>query len=143
MKTTLIIGADHAGFALKERLVAELQERGFGMIDATPTFVQADDYPDIGMRVARLAAKKHLYAVLVCRSGVGMAIAANRIKGARAFVGHDTAEIKRARNDDHANILAIGAGRTSFPMALGMIRVFLGTKASKASRHLRRVKKLG
>jgi ribose 5-phosphate isomerase B len=144
MKPSIIIGADHAGFALKERLVHELCRRKFVVEDTTPEFKEGDDYPPIGQRVAKEVNKyKNSVGILICKSGVGMAISANRIKGARAMVGHDGHEIKLARIDDDINILCISGWKTSTPMAMGMIKIFLNTKTSKSARHVRRVKQLG
>jgi len=140
---TIIIGADHAGFKLKERLKRELERLQFKVEDLTPQFKKGDDYPPIGMALARRVVKTKHNGVLVCGSGVGMTIAANRIKGARAVLGHDATEIERARKDDDVNILALSGWKTTLAMALGMVKVFMKTTASKMPRHRRRVKQLG
>lgn len=145
MKRTIILGADHAGFALKVRIGEELKRRGFSVEDLSPTFKEGDDYPRIGRRVAKhvVTSKDKALGILVCGSGVGMVIAANRVKGARASVGHDAREVIRGREDDHTNILALSGWKTSLPMAMGMITAFTKTSPSKAKRHVRRVKELG
>lgn len=142
-KPTLIIGADHAGFALKEKLVHELCRRGFIVEDTTPTFIDGDDYPSIGKDVAQIISeKKDLRGILICGSGTGMTIAANRIKGARAVLGHDIEEIEKARIDNEVNILCLSGWNTKVPNALKLIDAFIKTKTSKSARHARRVKKL-
>lgn len=143
MKTTLVIGADHAGFALKEKLVHELCKKGHIVEDVTPAFVEGDDFPDIGKGVAQIiASKKQERGILVCGSGVGMTIAANRVKGARAMLAHDAKEVEKACIDDMVNILCFNGRSIKPAIALKLIDTFLKTKPSKAARHIRRVKKL-
>lgn len=144
MKQTIIIGADHAGFALKEKLVQELCKKGYDVEDLTPSFNEGDDYPAIGRDVAEtVASKKDGKGILVCGSGIGMTIAANRINGARAILAHDVKEVEKARIDDMVNILCFSGWNLKLANALKLIEVFLKTKPSKAARHLRRVKQLG
>lgn len=142
-KPHIILGADHAGFKLKERLKEALETKGAIVEDLTPRFTAGDDYPAIGKKVATRVVKTKGMGILVCGSGVGMTIAANRVKGARAMLGHSAKEIEKARQDDNVNILALSGWKTSLAMALGMIKTFLRTKTSTASRHKRRVKQLG
>jgi len=139
---TIIIGADHAGFKLKEKLKNELERLTYAVEDVTPQFKKGDDYPLIGAKVARRVAKTKKPGILICGSGVGMTIAANRIKGARAVLGHNAREIEHARIDADVNILALSGWKTTLAMAMGMVRVFMKTKASKMPRHRRRVRQL-
>lgn len=142
-KSTLIIGADHAGFALKEKLVHELCKRGYDVEDVTPTFIDGDDYPPIGKDVARIVSeKKEVRGILICGSGSGMTISANRIKGARAILGHDVKEVEKARIDNDVNILCFSGWNMKIPNALKLIDTFIKTKTSKSTRHTRRVKEL-
>jgi ribose 5-phosphate isomerase B len=143
MKSTIIIGSDHAGFKLKERIKSELERLKYKVEDVSPKFKKADDYPPIGMKLARRVVKTKNRGILVCGSGVGMTIAANRIKGARVVLGHDAREIERARIDDDVNILALSGWKTTLAMAMGMFKKFMKTKASILPRHRRRVKQLG
>lgn len=140
---TIIIGADHAGFKLKERMKDALEKLAYTVVDVSPRYVKGDDYPAIGMRAARRVAKTNGRGILICGSGVGMVIAANRIRGARAVLGHDAKEIARARTDNDVNILVVSSWNTSLPMAMGMFKIFIKTKSSNMSRHRRRVNQLG
>jgi ribose 5-phosphate isomerase B len=141
---TLYIGADHAGWRLKEKLKSVLNKMKVRMHDLTPAFKKDDDYPAIGKKIAqRTAAQKNSMGVLVCGSGVGMAIAANRVKGARAVEGYAPHQVKLAREHNNANILTIGERQTSAAAAAKLLNVFLTTTASRESRHVRRVKQLG
>jgi ribose 5-phosphate isomerase B len=143
MQPVLIIGADHAGFALKEKLAHALCKKKITVEDSTPAFVEGDDYPEIGKRVARYVARRTgTMGILICGSGVGMVIAANRIKGARAMLGRDVSEVKRARMDDDVNIICLSGWSTDLRQALKLVDAFVKTNASKAPRHVRRVKQL-
>lgn len=143
MKPVIIIGADHAGFALKETLVQALCKKGFDVEDTTPSFTEGDDYPPIGKEVAKLvASKKNAYGILACGSGIGMMISANRIKGARAMLAHDAKEVEKARIDDMVNILCFSGWRIKPVQAMKLIETFLKTQPSKAARHIRRVKEI-
>ena len=143
MKKAIIVGADHAGFKLKERLKEELERKKYVVEDVSPRYQKGDDYPLIGMRIARRVVKTKGRGILVCGSGVGMMIAANRVKGARAVLGHNAKEVERARIDNDVNILVLSGWKTSLPMAMGMVKAFMKTKSSKMPRHRRRVRQLG
>lgn len=143
MKPSIIIASDHAGFTLKGKLAAALVKNGYGVHDLSPHLEPNDDYPDIGKQATMLAVKTKRPAILICGTGVGMTIAANRIKGARAAVGHDVKEVERGRRDDHINILALSGWNMPVAKAVGLVETFLKIPYSKASRHIRRVKKLG
>jgi ribose 5-phosphate isomerase B len=111
--------------------------------DLSPRYDKNDDYPMHGFAVAQaIAADPQTRGILVCGSGEGISMAANRIPGARALVGEQEASIKRARNDEDANILALSGWDLSLPRAMKLIRVFLQTPASKAARHRRRIEEL-
>ncbi|OGL73469.1 hypothetical protein A3E39_02820 [Candidatus Uhrbacteria bacterium RIFCSPHIGHO2_12_FULL_60_25] len=140
---TLYLGADHAGWKLKEKLKPHLTRLGHSVKDLTPMFMPGDDYPWIGTAVAKKAVKDHTRGILVCGSGVGVAIAANRVKGARAVEGHTTSQVKHAREHNDVNVLTLGGWTTSVAAAMKLIKTFLATKTFMAARHRRRVKQLG
>lgn len=140
----LYLGADHAGFKLKEKLKALLLRRRVKLIDLSPVFRAGDDYPLIGRRLAKkVAGDKTARGILVCGSGVGVAITANRVKGARAVEGYSTTQVKLAREHNDVNVLTLGGWNTPLGTALRLIKTFLSTKTSTATRHRRRVKQLG
>lgn len=144
MPSPLFIGADHAGFSLKERLVSELQKKKIPVKDLSPKFKEGDDYPAIARSLAQRVVKtKGSRGILICGSGFGMSIAANRIKGARAGLAHTPAHIERARIDNDVNILALSGWDTPTATAIKIVQTFLKTETSKAIRHKRRVKQLG
>ena len=143
LKEIIAIGADHAGFELKTALKAELVDMGieiseFGCLDASPV-----DYPDIGNAVAgAVAAGTAARGVLICGSGIGMSIAANRHPGVRAALCHDAASTELARRHNDANVIALGARSTEPETAKACLRAFLAT-GFEGGRHTRRVEKLG
>jgi RpiB/LacA/LacB family sugar-phosphate isomerase len=140
---TLYLAADHAGWKLKEA-VKKLLPKNTMVQDLSPVFKDGDDYPAIGKALAQKVAKTSgTRGVLFCGSGVGIAIAANRVKGARAMEGMSSAHIKRGREHNDVNILTIGGWDQSPKETVAFIKTFLTTKASSAERHKRRVKQLG
>jgi ribose 5-phosphate isomerase B len=142
MPETIIIGSDHAGFDLKERVKEWLEERGFEVEDVGPRSPEQVDYPDFAHQVAEaVGGGRRARGVLVCGTGIGVAIAANRHKGVRAAVvcGEETARLAREHND--SNVLALG-GRTTDPqLAERILDVWLAT-AFAGGRHARRVTKI-
>jgi ribose 5-phosphate isomerase B len=143
-RQTIVLGADHAGFALKEKVKRELLRRGHDVHDATPRFKAGDDYPLRARQVAKLVVKDATSrGILVCGSGVGVAIAANRVKGIRAMDGHAATEVKLAREHNDVNVLTLSGWKLSVKAAMKLVDAFLKTPFSNAARHRRRVKQLG
>ncbi|HVM90547.1 MAG TPA: RpiB/LacA/LacB family sugar-phosphate isomerase [Verrucomicrobiae bacterium] len=139
-KPTLYLGADHAGFKLKETLKASLNER---TLDLSPVFKEGDDYPLAAKKVAMaIQQDANGLGILVCGSGLGMDIAANRMKGVRAIVARTTQDAKLGREHNHANILVLGGRVTKPALAKKIVAAFLKAKPSKEARHVRRVKQL-
>ncbi len=138
----IAIGADHAGYALKERLAGKLKDAGHDVVDYGTTSTESTDYPDYAAAVGRAVVKKDAeMGVLVCSSGVGMSIAANKIHGVRAALGTNTDEVGYTRRHNDANVLAIGAKYTDEATAEALVDTFLGT-AFEGGRHARRIEKI-
>jgi len=138
----IALGADHAGFELKQHLKERLAERGLEVFDCGTHGTASTDYPDWAAAVAaRVAAGAADRGLLVCGSGVGMAIGANRFRRVRAVAASDlyTARLARAHND--ANVLALGARIVAPALAEAILDVFLTTPFD-GGRHVRRVEKL-
>ena len=141
-RTTVAIGSDHAGFDLKQVLAAYLAELGYEVLDLGTGGPESVDYPDFGKAVAKaVAAEKARFGVLVCGTGIGISIAANRNPQVRAALCHDhmTAELSRRHND--ANILALGSRIIGVEVAKDCLRTFLTTPFD-GGRHAGRVAKL-
>ena len=138
----IYIAADHNGYKLKEQLKQFLGLKKIRYLDLGPQrFVKRYDYPDFAVAVARRV-KGQDQGLLICGSGHGMAIAANKIRGIRAALCTTPFSAKMARHDDHANVLVLASWETSPAKAKKIISVWLKTKASTVARHVRRVKKI-
>jgi ribose 5-phosphate isomerase B len=139
---TIAIGADHAGVALKSVLAAALHELGHGVLDLGTNGPASVDYPDFAHAVcAAVLDGRAAMGVLICGTGIGMSIAANRHDGIRCALIHDVtgARLTRAHND--ANVLALGARMIGEEVALDVLRSFLATPY-EGGRHARRLAKL-
>lgn len=142
-KITVALAADHGGFALKEDLKSELANSGVDCIDLGTDSETSVDYPDFGRAVAdAIVEGRAERGVIICGTGIGISIAANRVSGIRAAVCHDatTARLARAHND--ANILALGASIVGREVAIDCLNTFLSTPFDGGERHVRRVAKL-
>jgi ribose 5-phosphate isomerase B len=139
---TIAIGADHAGFALKDQLVQALRSAGHEVIDDGTNSTESTDYPDyaapVGRAVASGAADR---GILVCATGVGMSIAANKIDGVRAALAVNPEEVQLTRRHNDANVLTIGARYTDAAAAAEYVNLFLETPF-EGGRHQRRVDKI-
>lgn len=142
----IYLGADHGGYELKEKIKEWLVEWGHKFEDLGNDRLDSDDdYPDFAVAVAKkLSAKKAEgeMGILVCRSGVGMDITANRFPGVRCGLGCSTQQIRVAKRDDNINCLAIAADYTNEKEAQGIIQMFLETQFSGGEKYLRRIEKI-
>jgi len=141
--TTIAIGCDHAGFELKQQLKAQLEAWGHSVIDFGAHDAQPSDYPEVSFEVARaVAAGRCQLGVLICGTGIGTQIAANKIPGIRAAVCHDcySARVARAHND--ANVLCLGARVIGAELARELLRIWLDQSFSGEQRHARRLAKV-
>lgn len=142
-KIHFYLGADHAGFALKQELLDMLRHDGRAVKDLSPTYRAGDDYPQAAKRVAKEVRKDpRSLGVLVCGTGHGMEMAANRFKGIRAFVARTEEDAKLAREHNHANVIVFGGWVTKPAVAKKILRVWMKAKPSSAARHKRRVREL-
>lgn len=137
----IYIGADHRGYELKEKIASWLfeWEKPFADLGAD-YFDSADDYPLFAQRVASLVANESdSLGILLCGSGVGVDVAANKFDGIRSSIGVSADQVKAGRSDDGMNILVIAADFTNEESAREMVKVFLETKFSGETRHKRRI----
>ena len=138
----ICISSDHAGYKIKEFIKNELISLGISIIDLGPFSEKSVDYPDYAKRVSkRVVAKKSDIGILVCGSGTGMAITANKTKGIRAAVGYNLKSTQLSRQHNNANILCLGSRLTKKKDIKKIISIFLRTKF-EGGRHNRRVKKI-
>ncbi len=142
---TLFIAADHRGFELKNQLLEYFQEKGIRIEDLGNYQYEAqDDYPDFAQRVA-LAVLQNLdnhLGIVICGSGCGVVIAANRFPKIRAGLAMNEDQAKHIRENDHANVIALAADYTSFEQATKIIDAFLNAQPKIEEKYLRRIKKI-
>ena len=138
------VGADHAGFSLKEKMIETIREAGHEVIDCGPDrMIPGDDYPDYAERVATTIREGHAErGVLICGSGVGASVAANKFVGIRAALCHDTFSAHQGVEDDSMNILCLGARVVGPSLAEELVNAFLRARFSNAERHARRLAKV-
>ena len=136
------IASDHGGYLLKENIKDLLIKNNISIIDLGPSENKTVDYPDYAKKVAnRIKAKKSDVGILVCGSGTGMAISANKIKSIRAAVCYNLKSTRLSREHNNANIISLGARLTSKKLSLKLVNIFLKTKF-EGGRHLKRVNKI-
>ena len=137
----VFISSDHAGFDLKQKIKKKLEKK-IEVIDLGPNTDKSVDYADFAKKVAkRVSSKKANIGIIVCGSGTGMAMSANKFKKIRAAVCYNMASTRLSRLHNNANIIALGARLTRKNIALKLVNIFLSTKF-EGGRHLRRVKKV-
>src|SRR6185369_8706810 len=138
------IATDHGGYRLKEDLVAQLRTAGHEVVDfGAHKLSPGDDYPDFVVPLAKAVVSGQVErGVAICGSGVGAAVCANKIPGARASLIHDHFSARQGVEDDHMNILCMG-GRTVGPaVAWDLVQTYIAAEYSQAPRHLRRLSKV-
>lgn len=142
---TIFIGADHGGFELKNILIDYLHEKNIrvedmGAYEQDPL----DDFPDFAQKVANavLQHPENHMGIVICKSGVGVCIAANRYNGIYCAHGFDEVEVRMAREHDFANVLALGADYITEDQAKKFVDIFLETKPNTGEKYARRMKKI-
>jgi ribose 5-phosphate isomerase B len=140
--TVVALGADHAGFPLKEDLKTWLITHGYDVVDLGTQSAESVDYPDFSVAVgSAITAGKADRGVLVCGTGIGMAMAANKVPGIRAAACTDAFGARMSREHNDANILALGARITARDAAIEILEIWLGAEFA-GGRHARRVEKI-
>ena len=138
----ICVASDHAGFKLKEAIKNFLINKNISIIDLGPINDNSVDYPDYAKKLSnRVKLKKSDIGILVCGSGTGMAISANKTKKIRAAVCYNLKSTRLSRQHNNANIISIGSRLTNKDSAIKLVSVFLKTKF-EGGRHLRRIKKI-
>jgi len=139
---SVALGADHAGWELKEALKSWLMEGGYQVLDFGTHSPDSVDYPDYAQQVGEsVAVGKVERGVLVCGTGIGMAITANKVSGVRAALCSDTYTARMSREHNNANVLALAGRMTDADVGREILKVWLGTEFA-GGRHARRVSKI-
>lgn len=139
----IAIGSDHGGFDLKELIQKHLQEKGYEVKDFGCFDKSSVDYPDFGVAAARAVASGECdRGIVVCTTGIGISIAANKVKGIRCALCSDTLSAKMTRLHNDANVLALGGGMLGPNLAMDIVDTFLDTPFSGEEKHARRIRKI-
>lgn len=139
---TVYIGSDHGGIALKQAVIAKLTAQGMKVQDVGTYTDASCDYPDFGYKVAKAVADGNAdRGIVICKTGVGMSIAANKVKGVRCALCFNADMGRLCREHNNANCLALGAGNTDTDTALDIVDAFLTTEFA-GGRHANRVNKI-
>jgi RpiB/LacA/LacB family sugar-phosphate isomerase len=139
----LVLGSDHAGFLLKQDLATLLREAGHEVVDVGTDSLAPVDYPDFAEAVGRAVMDGRApRGVLICGSGVGASVAANKIRGVRAAVCHDTYSAHQGVEHDDMNVLVLGGRIVGPALAEDLVRAFVGATFSHGERHVRRLAKI-
>ena len=137
------MACDHGGLALKEHLKAHLLERGFEVVDFGTNSTDSCDYPDYARPAAEAVASGECdRGILVCTTGIGVSITANKVKGIRCALLSDTVSARLTRQHNDTNMMALGAGVVGENLALEIVDTWLGTEFSGEARHQRRIDKV-
>jgi ribose 5-phosphate isomerase B len=137
------VACDHAGFPLKEAVLAVVRKAGHEVVDLGTDSTAAVDYPDFAEKVGRaIQSKKADRGILLCGSGVGAAVAANKMIGVRAGLCHDTYSAHQSVEHDDVNVLALGARIIGPELAFEIVRAYLAAKFTGEERHVRRLNKI-
>ena len=139
----IAIGCDHGGFALKQEIVKHLTKKGIDFEDFGCFSEASCDYTDYGKAVAEaVASGKYEKGILICGTGIGISITANKIKGIRCALCSDCFSAEATREHNDANILALGGRVVGVGLALKIVDTFLNTPFSNEERHIRRISKI-
>lgn len=142
-KTTISIGSDHRGYELKELLKKYLESENFNVIDFGTNSKDSVDYPDFAYLVATSVKEgKAKYGIAICGSGIGVSIAANKVKGIRAVNATSEIIAEMSRKHNNANVICFGADTIDFNTAIKYLNIFFNTEFEEEERHIRRVNKL-
>ncbi|WP_281532071.1 ribose 5-phosphate isomerase B [Anaerocolumna aminovalerica] len=136
----IAIGSDHGGFELKQEVIKHLQERNIEYKDCGTYTKDSCDYPVFAKKVAEAVVNKECeLGILICGTGIGISIAANKVKGIRAALCHDCFSAQATKEHNNANVLAMGARVIGSGLALKIVDTFLDTPFSNDERHIRRI----
>lgn len=140
--TSIAVGADHGGYALKERIVFKLREAGWEVVDCGTDSHESVDYPDFARVVAeKVSSGESRWGIVIDGAGIGSAMAANKVPGVRAATCYDISSARNSREHNHANVLSLGAGLIGEALAWQIVEEWLATEWG-GGRHARRVAKI-
>jgi len=139
----IAIAADHAGYEAKQELVNYLVEKGYDVLDLGTNSLESCDYPDYAIKCANEVANKNAqFGILICGTGIGMSICANKVKGIRCANCQDNFSVQMTREHNDANMLTMGARVISVDKMKELVDIFLTTPFSNEPKHIKRIEKI-
>ena len=139
----IAIGSDHGGFGLKVEVIKHLKEKGYEVKDVGCYNTDSVDYPKYGHLVGEsVVSGESEFGIVICTTGIGISMAANKVKGVRCALCSETHSARLTREHNDANVLALGGGLIGINMAKDIVDTFLSTKASEEEKHQRRVQQI-
>jgi len=139
----IAVACDHGALAMKNAIAAHLKEKGHEVVDFGTHTLDSCDYPDFAAAAARAVASGECQrGIVTCTTGIGVSIAANKVKGIRCALLHDLMSARMTREHNDTNMMALGAAVTAEPLALEIVDVWLNTEFSEGERHARRIAKV-
>ena len=138
----VIIGADHRGFELKEKIKKYLRKEGWEVSDMSPKYKEADDYPDIAFEVGEEVARVNGIGILVCGSGAGVCVAANKVDGVRAAMAINPRQARKMKEDDDINVVCLANDFVVEEENMEIINEFLRAVFASEERFIRRIQKI-
>lgn len=136
------LGADHRGFNLKNKIVLELREKGWTVTDLSTKYDPDDDYPDISVKLGEKVVLEKALGVLVCGSGAGVTVSANKVKGVRAALAMNKKQARKIREDDDVNVLCLAADFVNDEDNIEIVTEFLEAIFMTEERFIRRINKI-
>lgn len=140
----LYIASDHGGYQLKKRLVRYIENELKQQVEdlGPQEYVEDDDYPDFVIPLAQRVAKEQARGIVICKNGVGVTIACNKVRGVRCGIGYNIMAAETMMNDDNTNVLALASKLSSDDHAMAIVKKWLETPFSEDERHIRRLEKV-
>jgi len=140
----IYIGADHAGFLMKEKIKENLMNRNYELVDLFPSFKSGDDYPKIAFKLGEEVSKdRGSLGILICGTGAGMCISANKVKGIRASIIYDKYSAEMSKEHNHSNIACLRGRKSKLKDNLKWVEIWLKSREDKNERHKRRIAQIG
>ena len=138
----IYLGADHRGYEFKENLAKRMVGWGYDFVDVSEKKTAGDDYPDVAVKVAKKVVEEKVKGILICGSGGGVCVTANKVAGIRAGLGFGEKQVRKMREDDNINLLCLSADWVDERKNMELVKTFLETMFGSEERQIRRIKKI-
>ncbi len=138
----VLVGADHRGFKLKDKIIADLREKGWSVTDVSGKYDSDDDYPDVAVNLGEKVVANNNLGILICGSGAGVCAAANKVKGVRAAMAINARQARKMKEDDDINVLCLSADFMGEEENLEIAQEFLKAVFASEERFIRRIRKI-